>query len=570
MRTATPAPGGWQRGQKRKRRGWWPRGRYRWTLLSLVSFWLGLITLAVPLGVHADSNNLAEYNVKASGWALQPFIENDFYQNAPATDQATPYVSVSMDATPGSKAKAAYFFPGTAGNAVLIQEGQSAAIPDGVEADYPGNGSVSQQLQSFSDPTNFSQGAAGIQSASASEGYAKAEAALANYQFMPTTTTPPVATPPSVPTVGLPTPSPSPTPSPASTPKSGQPSPTPTPTQTCVVICLGSAKSMGTSGGQASSAQATPTPPQLPDVVEQQLVAALRAAELAQPQLVTLAGGHTAATSATLPYAGADLTSSAETRATDDGVTIAMDTHAANVQLLQGLITFANVETTVQAVAPAAPQVQGYGTLATHVTDAQIAGIPVTIDAAGVHVIAPGATPAQITSLSAALDGALQAAGVEVVTAENETTQDVGYWAGRGGGVDVIASLTPANAASQAGVVTATHVEFSIARLDAHIYALGASPTASGGDFGGGGGFCFFCFGGGDNGGGSSGPSSTPPAPQQPTSQLLSIPAGMTGWQILALAFIIQGVSTAAVAGAAGFADSAAKASKPVVEEESK
>src|SRR5689334_21893457 len=100
----------------------WMRGRRwrgfsrRWVLVSLASFWLALLVLAMPWAAYADANTLASYGATASGWAIQPYVLNDSFLNVPGADQSTPYVFVSMDNTPGAEGRAAYFFPGTAVN----------------------------------------------------------------------------------------------------------------------------------------------------------------------------------------------------------------------------------------------------------------------------------------------------------------------------------------------------------------------------------------------------------------------------------------------------------------------
>src|SRR5690349_6349656 len=66
----------------------------RWLLASLLTFWLALLALVVPLSARADSNSLTAYGATASGWALQPYIVNDSFINVPAADQSTPFVFV--------------------------------------------------------------------------------------------------------------------------------------------------------------------------------------------------------------------------------------------------------------------------------------------------------------------------------------------------------------------------------------------------------------------------------------------------------------------------------------------
>src|SRR5205807_2034339 len=79
--------------------------------------------------------------------------------------------------------------------------------------------------------------------------------------------------------------------------------PTPTPAK-CLLppVCLYSALPVEPSA-QSAQGTGTLTPFKLPDPVEQQLAAALKAAELANPSLLNLAGGHLPTTNANLPYA---------------------------------------------------------------------------------------------------------------------------------------------------------------------------------------------------------------------------------------------------------------------------
>ncbi|HEX8032874.1 MAG TPA: hypothetical protein VF510_03460, partial [Ktedonobacterales bacterium] len=53
-------------------------------------------------------------------------------------------------------------------------------------------------------------------------------------------------------------------------------------------------------------------------------------------------------------------------------------------------------------------------------------------------------------------------------------------------------------------------------------------------------------------------------------SKTFSLLAGLTGGQLLALVFVVQGVSTGAVAATAGLTDARAKAAATAIEEESK
>ncbi|HEX8034851.1 MAG TPA: hypothetical protein VF510_13430, partial [Ktedonobacterales bacterium] len=551
----------------------------RWLLASLLSFWLALLALVVPLSARADTNSLTSYGATASGWALQPYIVNDSFINVPAADQSTPFVFVSMDNTPGAQAKASYFFPGTAVNAVPNTQGIPASVPVGVEARYPGTSPASGNVGGFNDGV-ASQAAAGSQSAQASEGYALAQSAIASYQFAPTipatpgTGVPPVPGAPTVPPVptlpggATPTPTPhagggsTPTPAPGSSA-----TPTPTPAK-CVLppVCLYSALPVEPSA-QSAQGTGTLTPFKLPDPVEQQLAAALKAAELANPSLLNLAGGHLPTTNANLPYAGADVSSEAATRATDSGVVVAVVTRAQHVELLQGLITFASVESTLQATAPAS-QAHGTGTIITRITGAAIAGIPVTIDEKGVTVNDQHASADQIQALTDQLNAALAKAGIHIVLTKSVTKDgESGFWEGAGAGLEVTAELNPAGAGlpSPASGVPATHVDVSIGKVSASIYAT--PGTGSGGGNGGGdgsGGFgdggCFFCGGGdggsGGNGSGSGNGSGTSTQPAKHSgSKTFSLLAGLTGGQLLALVFVVQGVSTGAVAATAGLTD---------------
>src|SRR5690242_3563958 len=114
----------WRGPHGRRRRD--PR---RLALLSVLCFWVALLALALPTAAaRADSNNLLSYGATASGAAIQPYAVNDSFLNVPISDQAAPYVFVSMDNTPGAEAKAAYFYPGNAGNAVFNTQGVPAKV----------------------------------------------------------------------------------------------------------------------------------------------------------------------------------------------------------------------------------------------------------------------------------------------------------------------------------------------------------------------------------------------------------------------------------------------------------
>lgn len=565
-----------------RRRRWWKRGRHRWALLSVVSFWAAMLALALPAqAVHADPNNLTSYAVTANGYAFQPYLNSSAYANASVLDEATPVVYVQIDNNPSAEAKAAYFFPGNGANAVFNTNNVPAQIPNGVDARYPGNGSASEQTGPFTDGQT-TQAAAAMQSGKAAEGYALAQAGIASYQFAPSAFSqlpipqPPTApTPPTLPPVGS-------TPTPPPTPTSGghgggatpTPSPTPTPTKTCLVPPLCLSQPTGYSAhGSAGAAQAGhtgdahtapvsgPPPAALPDNVEQALVIALRAAEVAHPALLALSANHQmATTNATLPYASADVASAAATRATNAGVSVAIQTHAANAQVFQGLITFATVDSKLDAVVaapppPANPQL-GAGKITTSITGATIAGIPVTYDDQGIHVVDQNASASQVSELSDQLTAALGHAGVTISVEDPATRADVGFWSGIGNAINITATF---GSSSVAGSETAAR--FTFGEVDA---TMNASPAAASGgiDIGG---ICFFCGGFGPTSpdAGSTG-TQTPSGPS-----VLSLPLGLSGGELLALVFVVQGISTAAVAAAGGFADSAAKAARPPVEEES-
>ena len=570
---------GWSRVARRLLRG----TVRRWMLASILSFWLALLALMLPLSARADSNSLASYGATASGWAIQPYVVNDSFINVPAADQSAPFVFVALDNTPGAQAKASYFFPGTAVNAVPNTQGIPVTVPVGVEARYPGTGSASGQVQSFNDGV-ASQAAVGTESAKASEGYALAQSTIASYQFAPTVPAspgsgvPPLPTVPPVPTVpGVATPTPvgpsgggsAPTPTPGASKTA-----TPTP-GTCVLppVCLSSALPVGQSA-QTVQATGTLVPFKLPDLVEQQLTTALKAVEVANPSLLNLAGGHLAATNSQLPYAAADASSEAATRATDSGVVVAVVTRAQHIELLQGLITFASVESTLQATAPAS-SAHGSGTIVTRILGAAIAGIPVTVDEKGVTVNDQHLSADQIQALSDQLNGALAKGGVHIALTQSVTKDsEAGYWEGAGAGLEVTAEVNPAGAGlpNPASGIPATHIDFSIGKVSASIYATpgsgsGGDGGSGGGGYWGGGGSSYCC----DSGAGGNGPGTgTSTSTRHGGSKTLSLLAGLTGGQLLALVFIVQGVSTGAVAATAGYTDSRAKATDAATEEETK
>lgn len=556
-------------------RGRWRRRGRRWlrrlALVGLSSGWLGVLALAFPLVAHGDTSLLASYGASASGWAIQPYVLNDAFLNIPAADQASPYLFVSIDNTPSADAKAAYFTPGTAINAVLITEGTGQQVPSGVEARYPGNGAASSQVGPVSDGVATQAGAAS-ESAQAEEAYAQAQAGLASYQFAPAPGAPPpgggggpLPTVPPIPTLppvgSTPTTNPGghpPTPTP--TQPSGHPSPTPTP---CLVpLCLGAPMYLGgTSGSQAVFVQ--PAKVQLPDLFEQNLVAALRTIELANPGMLQLAGGHLASPNAQLPYAAADESGEAVTQASNSGVTLAVMVHAAHVELFQGLITFGAIDSTLQGLAPAS-SAPGQGKITTTITSATIAGIPVTIDQNGVQVNGQGGAQSSALEqhLSAALNAALQQAGIKIALTPSTSMQDAGKWQGSGGGLQVTAGFDPGHG------VPATHVDFTLGEVSGSAYALPGAALSNpgfGGFYGGG-----YYFPGGLGGFPSNGPGSSNTQPQNPAGKLLSLFSSLAPGDLLKLLFVVQGVSTAAVAAAAGGAETAAKAGKLLVEEESR
>jgi hypothetical protein len=466
-----------------------------------------------------------------------------------------------MDNTPGAEAKASYFFPGTAINAVPNTQGVSVSVPTGVDARYPGNGSASGQVGAFADGLT-SQAMAGSQSAQTAEGYALAQSALAGYQFAPVIPYGPI-TPPAG--VTLPTPPAVPTISsggsgPTATPGSGGAAPTPT---SCLVVCLDQPLPAAVN---STGRGALPT--QLPDSVEQQLTAALQAAQTGNPNLLSLAGGHLAAPDPTMPYAGADISSQAETRATDSGVAVTVETRAQHVQLLQGLIDFASVDSNLQAVAPVSGA-RGSGTITTQVTGATIGGVPVTVDNNGVTVNDQNVSAAQAQALSDALNAALTKAGVQLSLTTSVTQTDVGFWEGSGAGLEVTAEINPAGQGlpSPASGIPGTHVDFSIGKVLASVYA---TPGDNGS--GGGSGSCDYCGSGYGSGGGgpTGGGSTTTSGPTSATRQggSFTLPGGLSGGGLLALVFVIQGVSAATVAATAGYADAKAKAAVGLPPEE--
>lgn len=576
------------------------RGR-RWMLVSLLSFCLALTSLALPLAAaQADANSLSSYGVTANAWAIQPNIVNDSFQNVPVSDQSASYVYVAMDSGPSAHAKASYFFPGTAINAVPNTQGVAVSVPTGVDARYPGNGADSGQVTGFNDGIT-TQANGGRQSAQASEGYALAQAAVASYQFAPTipaapsTPNPPVGVPgvPSLPSPpALPTVSGA-APSTATPGAGGAPTATPTnssgasPTATpCPIlnVCLPGASSPSHGGVYAApesprAAQGL-QPAALPDTIEQNFSAALKAAQLANPGLLSLAGGHLALTNPALPYVSADVSSQAETRATDAGVTIVIVTHAQHIELLQGLITFASVESTLQATAPGSSTAPGSGSITTTITGAAIAGIPVTVDQNGVTVKDQNASAAQVQSLTDQLNSALKQANISISLTRSVITTDVGMWQGAGSGVEVIADpSTPSlNLPPPANGIPSTHVSVSIAQVSASIYATPPDATSSdsggttgySGGSGGGGGFCFLCGGGfgGGGGGGSGSTTTTSPGASSGGLSSFSLPGGLHGLPLLAMVFVVQGLSTAAVAATAGFTNAEHVVGAPGVEEE--
>lgn len=601
--------------------GRWARGRRRqWMLVSLCSFGMALTLVALPLALaHADANSLGTYSATASGWSIKTYAVNDKFLNVPL-DQTAPLVFVSMDnnavSPPNSQAKAAYFFPGTAANAVPSSQGVNPNIPTGVEADYPGSvSSGSGQVGSFNDGI-ATQSSGGSQAAQASDGYALAQATLGSVQFAPTIPTAPSA--PGVPAVpgapgvpALPSPPALPTassggsgsgaggaPAPTSTTGGGQPAPTAT---TCSIFgILGCPTgSTGPSHGGVNAAPANapaPLPPAtLPDPIEQALTAALNAAQSGNLTLMSLAGGKLATPNPSLPLASADASGQAETRATDNGVSVIVDTRAQKVELFQGLITFASVESVLKGVAPG-NGAQGSGTVTTIITGATIGGIPVTIDANGVHVQDQNASAAQAQSLTDQLNAALKQANVQVSLIRTTASGTAGMWQASGTGVEVMALLAPPSTSGvpsvssvpgssnlpgggsvPTGAVPSTHIDFTIADGSANIAATpagaagagdnGGSGSSGGGDNGGG--FNFGFFGGGGDSSTTTTNGSTSPGAKH-TVGAFQLPLGLHGLPLLALVFVIQGLSTAAVAATAGYTDKDDPQQQPNAEEETK
>lgn len=575
----------------------WRRRLRRLALASFVASSLAVIGLAMPLVVHGQTEALASYGGTASGWSIQPYAINDAYLNLPA-DQAAPYVYVNIDNSPTSQAKAAYFFPGNAVNGVLAAEvgpqGVHYQVPSGVVVDYPSAGNTSNSASNHVAAINDGQTTqigAGSQSAQATEAYAQATASLASYQFapppglVPTSTQPPslptvVGSPPALPT-GLPgtgstaTPShSSPTPT-ATSGGGGGPTPTPTPCA-LIVICPPSSGQSGTSGHVVAAPMASGGI-KLPDVFEQALASALRATEVAHPGLLTLAHGQTPTLDPNLPFASADATSSAVVQASDNGVTAQVQTSAQHVQLLQGLITFDSLRSTLQGLAPAT-QTLGSGTITTKIVGAEIAGIPVTIDAQGVQIDCQGSTQppcvgsgsgATIQTLTDALNQALAAAGLKLILNQNETVSHIEMWQGTGGGVDLSGTLNPPNTSGipLPTAVSPSQLDISLGRVSANLYALAAPPVQVGG-----------------GGGGSFYPGQYIPPSFSYVPGSAGSPSGTGGGsgligpllgtlnqpQMLALLVVVQGLSIAAVAGTAGNASAAAKSAQVIVEEESR
>lgn len=542
------------------------RARWRWLRLALggaAASWLAVLMLALPLVARGAPTTLASYGASASGWAIQPYIENDEFINIPAVDQTAPYVYVAIDQNPSADAKAAYFTPGTAINAALGTNSVPYQVPSGVEARYPGQSPASSQAGVFNDGV-ATQAAAGSQEAQAQEAYAQAAAAVASYQFAP----PPGLVPggggvPPLPTLPpLPTVPPLPGSSPTATPAGAHPTPTPThgsnstPTATpCPLgICL-TPIAAPQAARPAQTAQAGPAPVTLPDALEKQLQAALRVAELVNPQALKISGVKLAATDPTLPYAQADVSGQAVAQASDSGVVVTVVTRAAHVELFQGLITFATIETTLSGEAPVTPT-PGKGQLATRITGMAIAGIPVTLDQNGVTVTDQSVlSGAQIATLSKALNGALAAAGIQIGLVKTTSASDSQKWEGSGGGVQVTAAFDAAP-----GSVPATHINFTLGMATASLYALGGGSGFDNSGGGGLGGFFGGFFGSPPGGGGTPGPSGG--------GGSVRFPGSLTPGELLALLFIVQGVSTAAAAATARQADAIQHLSQPAAEEE--
>src|SRR5258708_6898995 len=346
------------------------------------------------------------------------------------------------------------------------------------EARYPGTGSANGQVGVLSDGV-ATQARAGEQQALAAEAYAQASAAVATDRCAPPPGlapggSPPLPTPP-VPTVsGVPTPPPPPPPSPGCnnipsvgatpTPGSGGSAATPTPTPTtvpgspptptatpCILVLLCptppavASKQVARQAGDASYTPYMPhgtaagVPPiALPDAVEQQLAALLKTADLANPNLLKLAGGGLPSPNPALPYAQADSSSVAVAQADNSGAQVAITVHLSNVELFQGLITFGAVNTTLKGFAPGS-NASGKGTITTTIANAAIGGVPETIDQNGVQVMGQGGqqSASALQQLTTALDGALRSANVQITLTPITTMQDVAKWQGSGGGLEV-------------------------------------------------------------------------------------------------------------------------------------
>jgi hypothetical protein len=250
-----------------------------------------------------------------------------------------------------------------------------------------------------------------------------------------------------------------------------------------------------------------------------------------------------------------------------------VDTRATHVQLFQGLITFASIESTLKATAPATPD-QGSGTITTHISGAAIAGIPVTIDANGAQIDCQGSTQPPcvgngsgtiVQTLSSALNQALTAAGLKVTLESNTTYHDVEKWQGSGGGVEVTGTIPGTNG------VSPSHIDFSLSHVTATLYVVPNTTSSSGGgssEFSGGGAGCPDCSGFGVI---SSifGSPGTPGSSGHRGSGIFSLPGSLSSGELLALLAVVQGFSTATVAAVASNAAAAQKAAQPIVEEES-
>jgi hypothetical protein len=287
--------------------------------------------------------------------------------------------------------------------------------------------------------------------------------------------------------------------------------------------------------------------------------------ELANPQLLQLGNGKMATLNSKLPYVAADESGEAVTQATNSGVMLAVSVHAGHVELFQGLITFGAIDSTLQGLAPAS-NTRGQGKITTTITSAAIAGIPVTIDQNGVQVNGQGGAQSSALEqqLSAALNAALQQAGIKIALTKSTGMQDAGKWQGSGGGLEVTGDAAPGHG------VPGTHVDFTLGEVSGSAYALPGTPF-NGGDLGAGGfGGGYFGGGGGLGGFPSGGSGGSNNQPQNPGSRLLSLLSSLSSGELLSMLFIVQGVSTAAVAAAAGGAETAAKAGKLLVEEETR